>query len=151
MSERFEAVLQKRGAGTVVEVPFDIELVFGRVRAPVRGTVNGAPFRSTIMRYGGTYYLGLNKELRTAANAEAGDKVTVELKRDDAPREVDVPSNLRATLAAAPDARAAFEQLSYTHRKEYVRWIEEARREETRRRRVERVVEMLREGVKTPD
>ena len=116
----------------------------------MRGTVNGAPFRSTVAVYGGRSLLGLNRELRDAAGGvRPGDVVTVEVERDDEPRTVELPADLRAVLD--DDLVACFESLSYTHRREYVRWIEEAKREETRRRRVERTAELLREGVRTPD
>jgi len=142
-------VLERRGGGHVVRVPLDVPALFGQVRAPVRGTVNGHPFRGRIAKYGATYYLGFNREQREAAGIEAGDRLEIELRRDDEPREVAVPDELAAALAAA-GLRDRFDALSFTHRKEYVRWIEEAKREETRRRRLERAVEMLREGVKTP-
>jgi uncharacterized protein YdeI (YjbR/CyaY-like superfamily) len=84
--------------------------------------------------------------VRQAAGAEAGDTVEVELELDTAPREVEVPDALRRALAGDPVAGAAFERLAYTHRKEYARWIEEAKRDETRERRVAQALEMLRDG-----
>ena len=138
-----------RGGRTVV-VPLDVPALFGKVRAPVRGTVNSFPYRSTIMRYGDTYYLGLNREVRERAGVDAGDCVAVEMELDDAPREVDVPDELARALGEDADARKAFGALSYTHRKEYARWISEAKRNETRRRRVENAIAMLRDGVRTP-
>jgi hypothetical protein len=125
-------------------------LLLGKVRAPVRGTVNGFPYRSTIMRYGDTYYLGLNREIREGAGVDAGDVVTIEMELDDAPREVEVPEELAAALDAAPAARRTFDALSYTHRKEYAGWVGEAKREETRRTRAEKAVAMLTEGTRTP-
>lgn len=150
--ERFEATVEARGrGGRAVVVPLDVPALFGKVRAPVRGTVSGFPYRSTIMRYGDTYYLGLNRDVREGAGVEAGDRVTIEMELDDAPREVEVPDELARALGENPDARASFEGLSYTHRREYARWIGEAKREETRRTRVEKAIAMLRAGVKTPD
>lgn len=150
--ERFEATVEARGrGGRVVVVPLDVPALFGKVRAPVRGTVSGFPYRSRIMRYGGTYYLGLNRELREGARVDAGDRVAVEMELDDAPREVEVPGELARALGENPDARNSFDALSYTHRKEYARWIAEAKREETRRTRVEKAIAMLRDGVRTPD
>jgi hypothetical protein len=149
--ERFEAVVEAAGrGGHLVEIPFDVATVFGAKRPPVRGTVNGAQFRSTVAVYSGRFLLGLNRELRDAAGGVAvGDTVAVELERDHEGRTVELPDDLAAALDA--DLLAFFESLSYTHRREYVRWIEAAKREETRRRRVERAAEMLREGVRTPD
>lgn len=153
MSQRFEATVEPRGSGggRAVVVPLDVPAVFGRARAAVRGTVAGAPFRSTIMKYGDTYYLGLNRELREAAGGiDAGDTVTVELEADDGPREVEVPADLRRALDSDPDVAAFYDGLSFTHRKEYARWVAEARREETRRRRVERSLAMLRDKIRHP-
>ena len=80
----------------------------------------------------------------------AGDRVTVELELDAAPREVEPPSDLAAALDAEPRLRAFFDGLSFTHRREYAEWVTDAKREETRRRRVARAVEMLRDGIRTP-
>jgi len=145
---RFTATLETRGAGSLVEVPLDVRALFGQARPPVKATVNGHTFRTTIAVYGGAYYLGLNREVRDAACAEIGDLLTIDLERDEEERTVKVPSDLAAALDAT--TRATFDGLSFTHRREYVRWIEEAKREETRARRVAKAVEMLRAGVKTP-
>lgn len=134
----------------MIELPFDPEAAFGRKRAPVRGTVNGFELRSTIAIYGGRAFLGFNREVREGAGVEAGDRVVLELERDDEPRVVDVPDDLAAALGEDPAGKAAFDRLSYTHRREYVGWITEAKREETRRSRVEKAVAMLRDGTKTP-
>ena len=80
----------------------------------------------------------------------AGDAVVIELEADEQPRTVDPPPDLAAALAADPEARAAFEGLSFTHQREYAEWVAGARREETRRRRVDQAVEMLRDGRRHP-
>jgi len=133
-----------------VVVPFDLKEAFGSGRPPVLATVNGYTFRTTLFTMDGRALLGLNREVRNAAGVEAGQEVSIELERDDEPRTVEVPRDLAVALEADPAVRETFERLSYTHRKEYVRWIEEAKREETRTRRVAKSVELLREGVKTP-
>jgi Bacteriocin-protection, YdeI or OmpD-Associated/Domain of unknown function (DUF1905) len=149
-AQRFEATLEQHGSGTVVIVPLDLKDAFGSGRPPVVATVNGYTFRTTLFTMGGRALLGLNREVRAAAGVEAGQNVSVELARDDEPRTVEVPADLAAALDRDLAIRESFDGLSYTHRKEYVRWIEEAKREETRSRRVEKSVEMLREGIKTP-
>lgn len=149
-AQRFEATLEQHGCGTVVVVPFDLKEAFGSGRPPLRATVNGYTFRTTLFTMGGRALLGVNREVREAAGVEAGQKVSVELERDDELRTVEVPSDLAAALDAEPALRETFDGLSYTHRKEYVRWIEEAKRKETRTRRVRKSIEMLRERVKTP-
>jgi uncharacterized protein YdeI (YjbR/CyaY-like superfamily) len=111
---------------------------------PVIATVGGYAWRTTTFVYGGRAVIGLNKDVRAASGAEAGETVTVELERDEGPREVDVPEALSEALAGDPDARTAFEALSYTHRKEYAVWIAEAKRPETRERRVAETLQRLR-------
>ena len=150
-ARRFEAKLEAtQGGGAVVVVPFDVQDAFGSKRPPVRTTVNGYSFRTTIAPMGGRSLLGLNREVREGAGVAVGDIISVELERDDEPRTVEEPEDFAALLAAAPDARAAYDALSYTHRKEYVRWITEAKRDETRQRRLHKAIEMLEEGTKTP-
>jgi hypothetical protein len=144
---RFTATFGERG----VVVPGDPRQEFGGARAPVAGTVNGTPFRGRLMVYGGVTYLGLRKEIRDAAGGIGqGDEVEIEIERDDAPREVEVPAALANALADEPEAREAFEGLAFTHRKEYAQWVAEAKKEETRARRAARTIEMLRAGAKHP-
>jgi bifunctional DNA-binding transcriptional regulator/antitoxin component of YhaV-PrlF toxin-antitoxin module len=112
--------------------------------------VNGAEFRTTVAVYGGVYLIGFNKEVRERAGIAIGDEVEVEVEVDDEPRTVEVPPALAAALEKDDEARAAFEGLSYTHRREYAEWIAEAKREETRERRLVKAVAMLHEGVRSP-
>ncbi len=137
VAERFQATIQLQGkTATFFEVPLDVPAVFGRARAPVRVTIGGHAYRSTIAPYGDRYLLPLNRANREAAGVAAGDTVAVEVELDTQPRTVEVPADLAAALAEDPAAAAAFERLSYTHRREYVEWITEAKRDETRRRRI---------------
>ena len=145
---RFEAEIADLAPALGFDVPFDPKAELGKVRAPVRVTINGHTFRTTIARMGGRTFVGLNREAREGTGVAPGDRVTVELVADDEPRTVELPPDLAAALDA--DLRAFFDSLSYTHRKEYVRWIEGAKRDETRRARVEKAVAMLRAGVRTP-
>jgi hypothetical protein len=148
---RFRGTIEAAGhGGAVLKLPFDPKAALGRARAPVRGTVGGAPFRSTVAIYGGVAYLGVAKPLRAAAGVEIGDEVDVEIELDDAPREVEVPTELAELLERDPQAARAFDQLSYTHRREYARWIAEARRPETKLRRASKAAKMLRAGIRTP-
>ena len=146
MPERFTAVLGERH----VVVPLDVRALWGEARPPVRGTVNGVPFRSRLAVYGGETMLGLTNAFRASAGIAEGDEVEVVMERDDAPREVEVPPALQAALDGDAVARAAYERLSFTHRREYADWIAQAKQETTRSRRLGRAIEMLRDGVKTP-
>jgi hypothetical protein len=146
MTERFTATLGERH----VVVPLDAKALWGEARPPVAGTVNGVPFRSRLMVYGGQTVLGLTNAFRAEAGLAEGDEVEVVIDRDDAPREVEIPPALQAALDGDAKAREAFDALSFTHRREYARWIAEAKREATRDRRAAKAIELLREGVKTP-
>lgn len=140
----------EEGERPTVVLPFDAKQRYGKARAPVRGTVNGAAFRTTVAVYSGVHLIGLNKEVRERAGVEIGDEVTVELERDDEPREVDVPPELQQALSANSEARTAFDGLSYTHRREYAQWISEGKRPDTRQRRAARALEMLETGRRHP-
>jgi bacteriocin resistance YdeI/OmpD-like protein/uncharacterized protein DUF1905 len=118
----------------------------GAKRFPVVATVNRYTWRTTVTRMRGEFLLGLNRAVRQEAGVEAGDTVEVKLDLDTAPREVDVPEALANALARDSDARAAFDRLPHRHRKEYARWICEAKRDETRQRRVAQALAMLRQG-----
>ena len=151
VTERFKAVLQVEGkTATFIEVPLYVPAIFGGKRVSVRGTINGFPFRSTIASYGDRFYLPVNKGVREGAGASAGETVTVELERDEAPRKVEIPGDLAEALKASPDARQTFTRLAYTHQKEYVAWITEAKRDATRRDRVEKTISMLQAGERHP-
>lgn len=147
-SIRFKATLVPRGpAAAVVLDPEQVEAVGeGAKRFPVVATVNGHSWRTTVTRMRGEFLVGLNRAVREQAGVEAGDTVDVELALDTAPREVELPEALSKALAQDSEARAGFDRLAYTHRKEYARWIEEAKRDETRERRVTQALEMLRQG-----
>ena len=118
----------------------------GAKRFPVVATVNGYTWRTSVARMGGEFLLGLNREVRQGAGVEADDEVDVSIELDVAPREVEVPEALASALAADPEAKACFEDMAFTHRKEYTRWIAEAKREETRQRRVQQALDMIRAG-----
>jgi uncharacterized protein YdeI (YjbR/CyaY-like superfamily) len=145
---RFEAEILDVSPALGFDLPFDPKAELGQVRAPVRVTIGGFTFRTRVVAMGGRTLIGLNREAQAGSGVSAGDRVAVEVVLDDEPRTVDVPPDLDAALDA--ERRAFFDSLSYTHRKEYVRWIEEAKREETRRRRVEKAAAMLAQGVRAP-
>jgi hypothetical protein len=142
------ATLQTRGpaAAVVLDDEQALQIGEGAKRFPVAATINGYTWRTTVMRMGGEYLLGMNKEVRAGAGAEAGDTVEVTIELDTAPREVEIPEELASALANAPEALAAFEALSFTHRKEYARAVAEAKKPETRDRRVAETIEKLRPG-----
>jgi Bacteriocin-protection, YdeI or OmpD-Associated/Domain of unknown function (DUF1905) len=144
----FKTQLQPRGpAAAVILDDAQVAAVGeGAKRFPVVATVNGYTWRTTVVRMGGEFLLGLSKEVRQGAGAEAGDEVDVTVELDTAPREVEVPEALAAALAADPEAKASFDRMAFTHRKEYARWIADAKQEQTRQRRLGQALEMIRAG-----
>jgi len=141
---RFEAVLGvDAGDLPAVVVPADVAAAMGgRARIPVAGTINGVPFRGSTMPMGdGRHCVGFRKDVRArAGGVEGGDTVAIEIGRDDAPRTVAVPDDLSAALAADPAVRAAFDAMSYTHRKEWAAAVADAKRPETRARRIDQAL-----------
>lgn len=145
---QFRTRLQSRGPAAAVIL--DDEQVAavgeGARRFPVVATVNGYRWRTSVTRMGGEFPLGLNREVREGAGVAAGDKVNVAIELDAAPREAELPAELATALAADPQARALFDQLAFTHRKEYARWVAEAKMQDTRQRRAGQAVAMIRAG-----
>lgn len=131
-----------------IPVPFDPASVFGKVRAPVRVTLNGYTYRSTIASMGGLVGIPLRKSNREAAGLKGGERVEVRLELDTEKREVMPPRDLVKALKAAPPAWERWCELSFTHQREYVEAIEEAKKPETRTRRIEGAVRMI--GEKRP-
>ena len=145
---KFRATVELGGkTATGIQVPEDVVAALGSGnRPPVTVTIGGHTYRTTVARMGGRFLIGLNAENRTAAGVAAGDEVDVGIELDAEPREVEVPADLAEALAHDDVARANFDGMSYTHRKEWVRWIEEAKKAETRATRLAKTVESLRAG-----
>lgn len=146
--QRFRSVIESADAGgAFVSVPFDVEAVFGKSRVPIKATIDGEPYQGTLVRMGGPcHILVVLKRIRQKIGKGPGDPVEVVVEEDLMPRVVEVPADLAKALDGRPTARAFFQGLSYTHQKEYVRWIEEAKKVETRTIRVAKAVAMLRNG-----
>lgn len=144
--QTFDAVLIKdddtNGAG--IKIPFDVQAAFGaKGRIKVCGTIDGYPYRGSLHPYGGIHYMGVRKEIRDAIGKDHGDIVSVVMEVDDIPRIVAVPDDLMSALGTDKKALAAFEKMSYSHKSEYVKWIEDAKKPETRKRRIEKTLEKI--------
>ena len=133
---------------TGITIPFDVEEVFGAKRVPVKATVNGEVYQGSIVRMSGKYMLGIPKAFREAAGIKAGDNIVVTLEKDVAERTVEIPDDLAKELKKDKAFKAAWDNLSYTIRKENVRSLTEAKQPETRARRLEKTLEMLRQKTK---
>ena len=148
----FKAILQPGGGGGAgVMFPYDVEKEFGtKGNVPIKSTVDGVPYTGSLMNCGlERHTLGVLKGIREKIGKSPGDIVEVVVWKDEAVRTVDVPVEFER-LMKKHGVLPAFEKLSYTNRKEYCRWITGAKREETRQLRLEKGIEMLKAGVRTP-
>ena len=141
----FTAVIQNAGGGgAFVEVPFDVEAAFGSKKPRVKVLIEGVPYRGTLVRMGTECHLLLIlKSIREQVGRTFGDEIKVTVEADVEERVVTVPAELRRAFRSEKEAKAVFEKLSYTHQKEYVTWINEAKKDETRQNRVAKTIEML--------
>lgn len=144
---RFTARLQLHGkTATGIEVPDEVVAALGAgKRPPVRVTINGHTYRSTVAVMGGVCMVGVSAENRAAAGVSAGDEIDVLLELDTDKREVEVPTDFAAALAADAVAATAFAKLSYSHQRQHVLAIDDAKTAETRQRRIAKSLAMLHE------
>lgn len=126
-----------------IPVPFDPKDTFGRVRAPVKVTLNGYTYRSTIAAMGGPPFIPFRRSHREAAGLQGDETVEVRLELDTEPRVVTPPADLKKALRAVPGATERWKALSYTHQREHVEAIEGAKAADTRARRILKAVEMI--------
>jgi hypothetical protein len=151
-TQRFRAVLQLHGrTATGISVPPEVVEALGAGRRPPVTVTLHAPqgahtYRSTVAPMGGQHLVPVSAEQRAAAGVSAGDELEVELEHDSEPRVVEVPEDLAAALAEDPAARRFFDSLSYSHQRAYTLWVGDARKPETRARRVQQATTLLREG-----
>jgi len=145
---KFQATLKAdpTGTGTYVPVPRDVNTSLSlKGRPKVHAVIAGHPYRGSLMPAGdGTFVLGVLKAIQEAERLERGDTITVELEIDTAPRVIEPPEDLARALSRDKRAMAGWEKLSYTNQREMARSLEEAKRPETRERRLEVALERLR-------
>jgi hypothetical protein len=145
--KKFKAKLTARGPGgawTFLEIPFNVEQAFGsKARVSVSGTINGFAFQNSLLPQGdGTHAMAVSKLLQAGGKATSGDTVSVVMEVDRSERLVDIPPELKKCLAAGK-ASAAFDALSYSHKKEFADWVASAKQAETRERRAQKAVPMV--------
>jgi hypothetical protein len=152
MKYSFKATIQAGiGGGAAVIFPYDVEKEFGvKGQVRVKATFNDVPCTGSLVKCGpGSHMLGVLKAIREQIGKGPGDAIDVVVWKDDEARSVEIPAEF-AKRMKKEGLLANFEALSFTHRKEYCRWIAEAKKEETRLKRVGKAIEMLRDGIKTP-
>lgn len=147
--QTFETMLEKHENmdATGITIPFDVEKTFGAKRVPVKVSINGAQHRSTIVKMNGKYVVGVPKIFREAAKVKAGEIVFVTIEKDTEKRTVEISEDLAEALKDA-NLTETFAKMSYTHQKEYVNAVNEAKKQETRVRRIEKTIAMLREKIR---
>jgi hypothetical protein len=153
MKQEFRARLMAKGPGgawTYLPIPFDVNQFFGsKARLSVAGTINGFPFRNSLMPEGdGTHSMMVGKELQAGANARAGDLVSVSLEPDTKERTISIPQELEAALTEHRLAASVFNSMTYSQKKEYVDWILNAKQAATKASRVAKALDMLAVGKK---
>jgi len=146
----FKAVIQNAGGGgAFVEVPFDVEKVFGSKRPRIKAMIERVPYRGLLTRMGGpNHMLIVLKGIREQIGKTFGDEIKVSVEIDIEERVISVPDELKRAFKSNKEAKAKFEKLSYTHQREYVTWIDEAKKDETRQKRIAKTIEMLKQGKK---
>jgi Domain of unknown function (DUF1905)/Bacteriocin-protection, YdeI or OmpD-Associated len=135
---------KRKDASAYFTLPFDTRDVWGRAKVPVRVAINGYTWRSTVGNRGGIQYIVVNSDARRGAGVRAGDFVTITLVPDTEKREIEVPIPLQRALGVKLTLK--LDALSFTHKKEFVVWYTEAKKEDTRARRVEKMKQMLSVG-----
>lgn len=143
-TKTFKTTIARNGSMCFIPITFDPKAVFGRVRAPVRVTLNGYTYRSTIAAMGGPPCVPLRRSNREAAGVEGGETLEVRLALDTDVREVKPPADFTSALKAAPPAWHRWRELSYSHQREYAEAIEDAKKPDTRARRIEAAVRAIR-------
>jgi hypothetical protein len=145
---RFRTTLLQSGkTATGIQVPDEIVEALGRGKRPaVTITINGYTYRNTVAVMDGVYMVGVSAEHRAGAGVEGGDEVDVDIELDTAPRVIDVPDDFGAALDAEPNARRTFDALSYSNKSWHILQITGAKSDETRRRRIAKSIDTLREG-----
>jgi len=148
---RFQALIEGKEAGVVAAItpPVNVPEFFAtRGRVPVRGTINGFPFRSSLMPMGGCHMMPVNRALCQGAGAQPGDTVDVVMERDAEERTVEAPPELKKELAKNKKAQECWEELAFTHKKEMANSISGAKQQETKKRRLAKVMQVLKTGAK---
>lgn len=147
----FEAEIKKHDGkdATYIEVPLDIEKEFGVKRLKVKVKFDNVEYRGSVVRMGlPCYMIGITKEIRSKIGKSFGDKISVELEKDDEERKIELPEDFKEMLILNEKSYEFYESLSYSHQRKYFQWITSAKKEETRMKRIEEAIKKLEEKIK---
>lgn len=150
MKIEYDAIIQKDEDhnGSYCDIPFDVLETFGKKRVKIRAIIDAVEYRGLLTPMGGKYGLFMNKEVRDKVGKTYGDTVHISIEEDTEPRVVEIPQDLLEAMLVA-DVKPFFDSLSFTHQKEYVQWILDAKKEETRQNRLLKAIEMMQNKIKT--
>ncbi|MCB0281328.1 MAG: DUF1905 domain-containing protein [Calditrichae bacterium] len=150
---KFTAIIEQAKPGmdaAFIKVPFDVKNAYGKMRVKIIAEFDGVVYRGSIavMDKETGPVIGVLKDIRQKTGKSFGDTVEVTVREDKEPRSVVVPSDFSEALAANPDVKETFQKYAYTHKKEYVQWITQAKKPETRQKRIAKALEMIAAGKK---
>jgi flagellar biosynthesis regulator FlaF len=150
MIQSFTAVIKQHEGinGAYIEPPFDVKEVFGAKRVKVLATFNGIEYRGSLVSMGGCYMLGITQEIRKKIGKDFGDLINVTIEKDEEERTIETPDDFMEALKNSPEALKVFERLSFTGKKDYVNWINDAKKAETRISRLQKAIGQLESGKK---
>lgn len=134
--------------GSYCEIPFNVFETFGKKRVKIKALIDAVEYRGLLTPMGGKYGVFMNKEVRDKVGKTYGDLVHISIEEDDEPRVVEIPDDL-LQLMIENEVKPFFDSLSFTHQKEYVQWILDAKKEETRQNRLVKAIEMMQNKIKT--
>jgi bifunctional DNA-binding transcriptional regulator/antitoxin component of YhaV-PrlF toxin-antitoxin module len=142
---KFMAEIKKHEGidGAYVEIPFDVEAAFGSKRVKVKATFDSAAYRGSIVNMGGCFMIGMTQAIRKEIGKQPGDIIEVTVEKDEEERIIEMPEDFLVILTQNREAKTFYETLSFTNKKDYVKWITDAKREETRNSRVQKAVQLL--------
>lgn len=150
--KKFKAkMISAGGGGMYVKVPFDLEKEYGKKNMiPVNATFDGEPYRGSIANMGDGPCLIILKSIREKIEKKEGDTVSITVEHDTASRKVEIPNDVKSVLNKNTPEKEYFSSLAFTHQKEYIKWIIDAKRTETRLARITKMLLMLKEKKKNP-
>lgn len=148
--QEFSAEIKKHEGidGAYVEIPFDVERIYGAKRVKVKATFDGVAYRGSIVRMDGCFLIGLTQAIRKKIGKMPGDTVVVEVEKDEEERVIDLPEDFQRALEENTAAHGYYESLSFSNKKDYFQWITGAKKTETRLSRIEKAIQMLAENKK---
>ena len=151
MTIKFEAIIKKipDKDATYIEIPFNVEEVFGAKRVKVKAKFDNIDYRGSIVKMGGPcHMIGITKDIRKKIGKDEGDIIFVEVEKDEEERVVEIPDDFAKAMEENQEAKEFYEKLSYSSKRKYVNWINSAKKTETREKRIAEAVLKLKENIK---